>query len=187
VSLLSSALDDVVTTEWNARNLAQGGYTTSELMPESGANGNIDDALELEPNLVIVALAGSNDLSAGTSESTFLSRLTTLRETARAAGVPLFFMSTAPKDLSTTERQALRDWADSMEASFDTCWAPGRTDEYSPCFIDIFTPLSNSTLGIDAAYGAGDGIHLNDAGHEVIFEAAREIVSVYVCSMTACR
>jgi lysophospholipase L1-like esterase len=187
VSLLSTALDDVVTTEWSARNLAQGGYTTSELLPDSGANGNIDDALELEPNLVIVALAGSNDLSAGTSESTFLSRLTTLRDTARAAGVPVFFMSTAPKDLSASEREALRDWADAMEATFDSCWVPERTDEYSPCFIDVFTPLANSSLGINSAYGDGDGIHLNDAGHEVIFEAAREIVSAYVCSTTACR
>jgi lysophospholipase L1-like esterase len=187
VGLLSSSLENMVTTEWSSRNLAQGGYTTSELLPGSGANGNIDDSLELDPNLVVVALAGSNDLSAGTSESVFLSRLTTLRDTARAAGVPVFFVSTAPKDLSTSERQALRDWAEAMETSFGSCWVPGRADEYSPCFIDIFEPLANSSLGVEATYSAGDGIHLNDAGHAVIFEAARDVVSAYVCAMTACR
>ncbi len=186
VSLLSSSLDGVVATEWHSNNLAQGGYTTNELLPGSGANGNIDDALELEPNLVIVALAGSNDLSAGTSESTFLSRMATLRDTARAAGVPVFFLSTAPKDLSTSERQALRDWAEEMATRFSTCWTPGH-DDYSPCFVDIFEPLANDSLGIEAAYSAGDGIHLNDAGHQVIFEAAREVVTSYVCSMTTCR
>jgi lysophospholipase L1-like esterase len=186
VSLLSSSLDDVVLTEWRSNNLAQGGYTTTELLPGSGANGNIDDALELKPDLVIVALAGSNDLSAGTSESTFLSRMTTLRDTARSAGVPVFFLSTAPKDLSTSERQTLRDWAEAMAARFTSCWTPGR-DDYSPCFVDIFEPLANDSLGIEAAYNAGDGIHLNDAGHQVIFEAARDVVSAYVCSMTQCR
>jgi lysophospholipase L1-like esterase len=187
VSLLSSSLDGVVATEWSLRNLAQGGYTTSELLPSSGANGNIDDALELEPDLVIVALAGSNDLSAGTSESDFLARLSTLRDTARDAGVPVFFVSTAPKDLGTSERQALRDWAEAMTMRFSSCWAPGRAAEYSPCFVDIFEPLASSSLGIDAAYNAGDGIHLNDAGHQVIFEAARDVVTPYVCSMTTCR
>jgi lysophospholipase L1-like esterase len=187
VSLLSSSLEDVVATEWHSNNLAQGGYTTNELLPGSGANGNIDDALELEPNLIVVALAGSNDLSAGTSQSTFLSRMTTLRDTARDAGVPVFFLSTAPKDLSTSERQALQDWAEAMATRFSSCWAPGRDDEYSPCFVDIFEPLANDSLGIEAAYNAGDGIHLNDAGHQVIFEAARDVVTAYVCSMTTCR
>ena len=187
VSLLSSALEDAVATEWHSNNLAQGGYTTNELLPGSGTNGNIDDALELEPDLVIVALAGSNDLSAGTSETTFLSRMTTLRDTARTAGVPVFFLSTAPKDLSTSERQALRDWAEAMGMRFTSCWAPGRDAEYSPCFVDIFEPLANDSLGIEAAYNAGDGIHLNDAGHQVIFEAARDVVTAYVCSMTTCR
>jgi lysophospholipase L1-like esterase len=187
VSLLSSSLEDVVATEWSSRNLAQGGYTTSELLPGSGSNGNIDDALELEPDLVVVALAGSNDLSAGTSESEFLARLTMLRETAQAAGVPVFFLSTAPKDLGTSEREALRDWGEAMAERFSACWAPGRDAEYSPCFVDVFAPLANSSLGIDSDYNAGDGIHLNDAGHQMIFEAARDVVTDYVCSMTECR
>jgi hypothetical protein len=40
---------------------------------------------------------------------------------------------------------------------------------------------------VASAYGAGDGIHLNDAGHARIFEAAEAIVKPYVCSRVACR
>jgi lysophospholipase L1-like esterase len=74
-----------------------------------------------------------------------------------------------------------------MAERFSACWVPGRDDEYSPCFVDVFAPLANSSLGIESDYNAGDGIHLNDAGHQVIFEAVRGVVTPYVCSMTECR
>jgi lysophospholipase L1-like esterase len=187
VRLLASALEATVSGDFSASNLAVGGYTTSELSPGSGADGSIDDALDRNPNLIIVALAGSNDLSAGTSTSTFLARLTTLRDHARDAGIPVFFVSTAPKDLSTSEKQTLKEWAEQMKSKFSSCWVPGQSNDYSPCFIDIFELLANDSLGVASEYSAGDGIHLNDAGHDVIFEAARSIVEPYVCSRTACR
>jgi lysophospholipase L1-like esterase len=186
VSLLASALSATVSTDFDADNLAVGGYTTEQLVPDSGADGSIDDALEREPNLVIVALAGNNDLSAGISTSTYLSRLEAIRDAAVSAGVPVFFMSTAPKDVGSDDRETLRDWGLEMAERFSSCWVPERETPYSPCFIDIFEPLANDSLGVASEYGAGDGIHLNDAGHAVIFEAAFEIVEPYVCSMTDC-
>ena len=187
VALLARSLDDAVVPTFNSSNLAVGGYTTVELLPGSKADGSIDDAISGRPNLILVSLAGSNDLSAGTSQSTFLSRLTSVRDTAQAAGVPVFFVSTAPKDLSDSERRELRDWATAMSTTFATCWVPERATPYGPCFIDIFAPLANASLGIASTYGAGDGIHLNDAGHARIFEIADAIVKPYVCSRVACR
>jgi len=186
VSLLASSLATTVSGDFFAFNLAVGGYTTSELMPGSGAKGSIDDAVERAPNLIVVSLAGSNDLSAGTSTDTFLARLTTLRDYARDAGIPLFFVSTAPKDLSTSDKQTLKSWTEQMKTTFSSCWVPGQRSDYSPCFVDIFALLANDSLGVASEYSAGDGIHLNDAGHEVIFEAARAVVEPYVCSRTAC-
>jgi lysophospholipase L1-like esterase len=187
VALLARSLDDAVVPTFTSSNLAVGGYTTVELLPGSNADGSIDDAISGRPNLILVSLAGSNDLSAGTSQSTFLSRLTSVRDTAQAAGVPVFFVSTAPKDLSDSERRALRDWATAMSTTFGTCWVPERATAYGSCFIDIFAPLANASLGVASAYGAGDGIHLNDAGHARIFEVAEAIVKPYVCSRVACR
>jgi lysophospholipase L1-like esterase len=185
VRLLSDSLEEHVLGPFSGRNLAVGGHTTSNLLPDSGSSGGVDDAIELEPNLIIVALAGSNDLSNGVSTNTFLSRLTTIRDAAADAGIPVFFMSTAPKDLSDGEQQTLADWASAMGDDFGNCWTPNDAD-YSPCFIDIFDALANSSLGIAGEYGAGDGIHLNDAGHARIFEVAEPIVRAYVCSMTEC-
>jgi lysophospholipase L1-like esterase len=187
VALLARALDDAVVPTFTSSNLAVGGYTTVELLSGSKADGNIDDAISGHPNLILVSLAGSNDLSAGTSQSTFLSRLTSVRDAAKAAGIPVFFISTAPKDLSDSERQELRDWATAMSTTFATCWVPESATPYQPCFIDIFAALANSSLGIASAYGAGDGIHLNDAGHAKIFEIAQAIVKPYVCSRVACQ
>jgi lysophospholipase L1-like esterase len=187
VSLLSRALDDAVEISWSSSNIAAGGYTSASLTPGSGSAGNIDDAIRGRPNLILVSLAGSNDLSAGTSKATFMSRMETIRDTAESAGVPIFFVSTAPKDLSTSERQALKDWADSMATTFASCWTPDSADRFAPCFIDIFAALANSSLGVQSAYSAGDGIHLNDAGHDRIFRAAEEIVRPYVCSRVRCR
>jgi lysophospholipase L1-like esterase len=186
VSLLDDALEQASSAEITTVNLARGGYTTSELASGSNADGNIDDAIEREPHLIVVSLAGSNDLSAGTSESEFISRLSELGELATEAEIPVFFLSTAPKDLGTSEREELRDWAEAMGDEFGSCWAPGVTGNYSPCFVDIFEPLSNDNLGIDDQYGSGDGIHLNDAGHERIFEVTEPVIRAYVCSLTAC-
>jgi lysophospholipase L1-like esterase len=185
VSLLEDALDERVDIPFEVTNLAVSGYASAQLSPDSGSSGNIDDAIDEAPALILVALAGSNDLGAGVSEDTFLSRLRTIRETANDAGIPVFFLSTAPKDLSQSEREALSDWALAMHDALEPCWAPSDS-AYSPCFIDVFEPLANDSLGIRSEYGAGDGIHLNDDGHVAVFEAAEPIVATYLCTVASC-
>jgi acyl-CoA thioesterase-1 len=184
VGLLDAALSSSANV--NIVNLAAGGYTTLELLPGSDAFGGIDAAIDEDPDLIVVALAGSNDLSMGTSTTTYLSRLTQVRDAARAAGIPTFFVSTAPKDLVDEERFLLADWGNQMNDRFDVCWTPGNTT-YSPCFIDIFADLANDDQGIESQYNSGDGIHLNDAGHRVIFLQAQEIIEPYLCSVRQCQ
>jgi len=173
-------------TAFDLRNLAVGGYTTIDLLPDSDSSGNLQAAIATDPDLILVALAGSNDLSIGTSSGTFLSRLSRLRDTAKAAGIPTFFVSTAPKDLSDSERQTLSDWADSMRQSFASCWVPGDTSPYAPCFVDVFGALATPSLELAEQYDSGDGIHLDDAGHAVVFHAAEPVIEAYVCSVAAC-
>jgi len=184
VGLLESALSDVANV--SITNLATGGYTTLELLPGSGASGSIDAAIDEEPDLIVVGLAGSNDLDIGTSTTSYLSRLTQVRDKARAAGIPTFFVGTAPKDLSDSERLQLSDWNTRMRSSFSACWTPTNAS-YSPCFMDVFTDLANSDLGVRSQYVASDGFHLNDAGHRVIYEDALEIIEPYVCTVRDCR
>jgi lysophospholipase L1-like esterase len=173
-------------TSFHLSNLAVGGYTTADLLPDSDSSGNLADAIATAPDLILVALAGSNDLSIGTSTGTFLERLSLLRDTAKAAGIPTFFVSTAPKDLSDGERQTLSDWAAKMRQSFASCWVPGSTSPYAPCLIDVFGALATPDLELAAQYDSGDGIHVNDAGHSVVFHAAEPVIEAYVCSVAAC-
>jgi len=168
-------------------NFSVGGYTSLELLPSSRVAGDIDDAIAVRPDLIVVALAGSNDLSLGTSTEVYFSRLATLSDTARAAGIPIFFVSTAPKDISASEREQLRDWAESMADRFQSCWVPAGDQSHEPCFIDIFHLLASASLGILPEYDSGDGIHLNDAGHLAVHQTARAVLEPYVCSVTSCR
>jgi lysophospholipase L1-like esterase len=183
-----SLLEHELSAEANVSisNLAVGGYTTLELLPGSGASGSIDAALAEQPDLIVVALAGSNDLDIGTSTASYLARLTQLRDKARAAGIPTFFVGTAPKDLSDNERLQLADWNDQMRSRFSSCWVPANSS-YSPCFIDVFAGLASAELNILPQYDSGDGIHLNDAGHRVMFQYAVGIIEPYLCSVTECR
>jgi lysophospholipase L1-like esterase len=167
-------------------NLAVGGYTSADLLPDSDSPGNLKDAIDAAPDLILVALAGSNDLSIGTSSETFLARLARLRDDAQAAGIPTFFVSTAPKDLSDTQRQALADWASGMRQRFSSCWVPHEASPYAPCLIDVFGPLATSSLELAPQFDSGDGIHLDDAGHSVVFHAAEPVIEAYVCSVAAC-
>jgi lysophospholipase L1-like esterase len=186
VSLLTAALGERAPGAFSGRNLSVGGYSSESLLPGSGSSGNIDDAIDEGPNLIVVALAGSNDLSAGVDGETFFERLRAVRGAGEDAGIPVFFVSTAPKDLSDGERETLRDWASEMGETFEPCRIPDQDAEYSPCFLDVFDALANDSLGIDSAFSAGDGIHLNDAGHEEIFRVAEEIIEPYLCSRVAC-
>lgn len=187
VGLLDDSLRAAVTTPFVLDNFARGGYTSTQLLPGSGLDGNLDDALEARPDLILVALAGSNDLSSGTTTAQFMARLTEIRDVAFAAGIPVFFVSTAPKDLDRDQREALELWARTMGESFGACPIPGAASPYSPCFIDIFHALASPSLGLASEFNSGDGIHLNDAGHARIFEVAEPIIKPYVCSRTACR
>jgi lysophospholipase L1-like esterase len=184
VGLLEAELSEAANV--SIVNLAAGGYTTLDLLPGSGAPGNIDDAIDESPDLIVVALAGSNDLSIGTSTAAYVSRLAQLRDRSRAAGIPTFFTSTTPKNLSDEERFLLADWSVQTQSAFNTCWVPANAS-YSPCFIDVFADLASEDMGMKPQYVAADNFHHNDAGHRVIFENAIEIIEPYVCTVTVCR
>lgn len=185
VWLLESSLAS--SAGFTVSNFARGGYTSEELLPSSGVRGNLDEAIADAPDLIVVALAGSNDLSWGTSTEELFARLHILREGARTAGIPLFFLSTAPKDIGESQRERLQDWSLGMEEAFSSCWVPGGDGEHAPCFIDIFSGLASPSLGLAPQYGSGDGIHLNDAGHAAIHRATEAVIRPYVCSVTRCR
>jgi lysophospholipase L1-like esterase len=186
-SLLEASLNERVTTRVTTSNLAVGGYTAYDLAPGSGTAGSIDNAISEKPDLIIVALAGSNDLDGTITTEFFISQLVALRETAKAAGIPTFFMGTLPKNFTDDNRRLLVAFDRAMASEFGACWIPGTSKPYAPCYIHVFESLADSALGLAPEYDSGDGQHPNDAGHAVLFQAAAAIVEPYVCSKTSCR
>ncbi|HTV23614.1 MAG TPA: GDSL-type esterase/lipase family protein [Polyangiaceae bacterium] len=187
VNLLEASLSSRAMTPVTTTNLAVGGYTADDLAPGSGMPGSIDDAIREKPDLILIALAGSNDLDGIITTEFFVSQLVTLRDTAKAAGIPTFFMGTLPKNFTEPNRQLLIDFDRAMASEFGACWIPGTTKRYAPCYIDVFDSLADSAHGLALQYDSGDGQHPNDAGHAVLFRAVDDIVEPYVCTKTSCR
>lgn len=187
VNLLETSLSRRAMTPVTTTNLAVGGYTAYDLAPGSGMPGSIDDAIRDKPDLILIALAGSNDLDGTITTEFFVSQLVSLRETAKAAGIPTFFMGTLPKNFTDLNRQLLIDFDRAMASEFSACWIPGATKPYAPCYIDVFESLADTSHGLAPQYDSGDGQHPNDAGHAVLFQAVDAIVEPYVCTKTSCK
>ncbi len=144
-------------------NLAVGGYTTRDVLPTGNANHNITQALALNPSVILVNLP-SNDVAKGISDAESTRNFATLREVADAAGIPIYFTTTQPRNFgSSGGRERLAAQADQIKTLF------------SPYVIGIYSELADDNQRIKPQYGSGDGIHLNNAGHQFIFTKVRAL------------
>lgn len=173
-------------TAFTLTNLAVGGHSAADLLPGSGVRGNVDDALALQPQLLVVSLGGSNDLSGEMTTERFVADLERVRSAAESMGVPTFFMGTLPKNLTPWDRELLKEWDAAMATRFGTCWVPGDDGAHEQCFIGVFDVLADTALGLAPEYDSGDG-HPNDAGHALLFEHSLRVIEPYVCATIECR
>ncbi|HUC82137.1 MAG TPA: GDSL-type esterase/lipase family protein [Flavisolibacter sp.] len=146
-------------------NLAEGGFRTTSVMPTGTNSGedttrNITKALSYNPNVIIVNLP-SNDAAAGFTLSFTMSNLRTLRTVAQNAGVAFWITTSQPRNLGTLGQQLLTETRDSILAQFGSF------------VIDFWTLVANSDGSINSLYNAGDGIHVNDAAHEIFFQRVK--------------
>ena len=149
-------------------NLAIGGYTTYHIMPTgyvppSGRptprpNNNITRALEYDPTVIIVNLP-SNDANIGVPVEDQMDNFRTIQAAAAAEGVPIWFSTTQPRNFTDeAKRQNLMAARDSIIAAFE------------PQVLDFWTGLATETGMLESQYDSGDGIHLNDMGHKLLYE-----------------
>lgn len=148
-------------------NLALGGYTTYHILPTGSVPPpgrpapdparNITQALSLSPDFVIINLP-SNDAASGYAVSEQLANYDSVLVRAAAEGVPVWISTTQPRNLPLAGRTNLMEMRDSTFARFG---------EHA---VDFWNTLALPGGTIDPLYDSGDGIHLNDAGHGVLFE-----------------
>ena len=147
-------------------NLAIGGFTTYDIMPSGymppagrpapKPAGNITRGLSFRPWCIIINLP-SNDAAQGYGVSESLANYDSIL-TAVPSGLGVWVTTTQPRNLDTAGRAALLALRDSMRA---------RTGIH---VLDFWTTLANPDGTLNAEFDAGDGIHLNDAGHRILAE-----------------
>jgi len=150
-------------------NLAAGGYSTYEVLPQ-GLNPsnrpaadtarNIEKAIKLSPDYVIINLP-SNDINNGYSDKETLDNYQLLASRLNLQKIPFLITSTQPRNLATMDaRKRLQDFNPQL-----TALLPNNVINYYSLLTDP------ATLNIASAVSAGDGIHLNNSGHTIIYNA----------------
>ena len=149
-------------------NLAYGGYTTYEAQatgsvtasrPAPDTARNITKALSYHPTLVLVSYP-SNDIASNFTDTEILNNYAKLTHLLDSAKVQYIIFSTQPRDFpDATQRMRLKTINDKIIAA------------YTYRVNNFLDQLSTSTYSIKPQYEAGDGIHINNAGHAVILNA----------------
>lgn len=156
---------------WEVINLAVGGYSSYHLQPTgwqwpSGrprpdTARNITRALALRPSAIIINLP-TNDAASDYSIIEQTANFERLSAEAARAGVPLWVSTTQPRNLSLEKRwnlMTMRDWI---------------AERFPDRVLDFWTGLATDDGQMLERFDMGDGIHLNDAGHAVLFTRVRD-------------
>ncbi len=148
-------------------NLGIGGYSTYQIMPtrfmppverpKPSITKNITYALTFHPSAIIINLP-SNDAAYGYSISEQLKNYDTIFTIASKHNIPVWISTPQPRNFPldiSNEQMRLRD---------------SLINRYGDKTLDFWNPFANIDGTQDSIYGFGDGIHLNNLGHRIIFE-----------------
>ena len=148
-------------------NLAVGGFRTYHIMPTGfvpptgrpspDPAHNVTQALALAPDLLIINLP-SNDAAFGYPVPEQLANYDIILAEAATQSVPAWVSTTQPRNFSAGGRANLMEMRDSTFTRFG---------DYA---VDLWSTLALSDGMIAPLYDSGDGIHLNDSGHQVLLE-----------------
>ena len=152
-------------------NLAVSGYSTYQLQPDDfptprarprvDHDHNISRALRLEPSAIIVNTP-TNDTVSGFSVEEQLGNYEHIAAEAARVGVPLWVATTQPRNLPEIQRRILAEVRDLILQRF------GQKS------LDFWSGIAAADGTIDPRYDSGDGTHLNDDAHAVLFTRVRE-------------
>ncbi len=148
-------------------NLAKSGYTTYHLMPSSytpptgkplpDTARNVTKAISFQPDGIVINMP-SNDAYRYYGASEQLGNFQTVYDSAVAHGIPVWICTPQPRNFDPVRIQIQLDLRDSINATFGMF------------AIDFWTGIALASNGrIDPIYNK-DNIHLNDAGHNVLFQ-----------------
>ncbi len=158
-------------TRYEVLNLALGGYATYNILPTGtpippGVNRTVDTqrnitkGLELEPGGIIVNMP-SNDAASGYPVADQLANYNLISADAMSENVPMWVTTPQPRNFgSNTNNLNIQ-----MQMITET------NTLFGDFAVDFWTgfPVANNN-GILPIYDSGDGIHMNDAAHQILFD-----------------
>ena len=163
-------------------NLAVGGRNCYQGMPNGyipppdrdypQTNENITKALSFSPDVVIVSYPTNNYNFYSIGE--IMIRLQAMKDVANAQGKTCYITTSQPRQDALFPDLAARTILKVIRDSI--------MNRFTNHAIDFFTGIANPDYTINSDYAYGDGIHLNDAGHRLLFERvkAKNIFNVVV-------
>lgn len=149
-------------------NIAMGGHSTyhalaaqctvSASRPKFSADHNFDKAVSLKPDLVILSYP-SNDAAAGLAAVESAANLLLLRWQLALKNSAVLVLSSQPRNMDKAKQLQLLE--------LDKLLKP----VLGPCLVELHALLADSQGNLAEQYNSGDGVHLNDAGHAVVYKA----------------
>jgi lysophospholipase L1-like esterase len=143
--------------------------TTDGRPPPDGTH-NVDAALAHGIDLLLIGYP-SNDTAYGYSADETMRNHQWMAWTALQRGVPTIVISSQP------QRQVPSAWAAQTFVAIDF----RLSDFFGPCFVEVRSALSLPDNTLNPIYDSGDGQHLNDAGHQVIYDRMKAVIDSGNC------
>ncbi|MFK8008219.1 MAG: T9SS type A sorting domain-containing protein [Saprospiraceae bacterium] len=153
-------------------NLAIGGTTTYHIMPDwfappsnrptSNSNNNVSQAISLGADAIIVNMP-SNDASNNFGIDAQMFNFQTISTVADSVNIPVWICTTQPKTPFGVTQDAIQlGVRDSIFSIFGNK------------AIDFWNGIALPSNDIDPMFDSGDGTHLNDAAHAILFERVQD-------------
>ncbi len=125
--------------------------------PKPSITKNITYALTFHPSAIIINLP-SNDAAYGYSNTEQLKNYDTVMSIASKRNIPVWIATPQPRDFPININNEQMEFRDSI------------INRYGGKSLDFWNPFANIDGTQDIIYAFGDGIHLNNFGHRIIFE-----------------
>ncbi|WP_157976140.1 GDSL-type esterase/lipase family protein [Lewinella sp. IMCC34191] len=156
-------------TRYEVVNLARGGYTTYHILPTGSEipagvgivpdlNRNVTEALTYDPFAIIVNMP-SNDAARGFTPEAQLENFAAIANAAREEGTMIYIATTQPRNFPETAR--VDDQIEVRDSILKI---------YGDMAIDFWTGIADENGFIIDSLDSGDGVHLNDGGHRILYE-----------------
>lgn len=174
-------------TRMNVINLGKGGYTTYKVLPTGSTipagvtatidtDRNITKALSYNPIAIIINMP-SNDTANGYTVADQMANYNTIHHDAFINGVPLWIATSQPRNFSDLTK--IQDQIAVRDAILTA---------YPILAINFWSDIAETDGTILNGLNSGDGVHLNDVGHAILFnkvKAANILTTLApVCSIT---